>query len=80
MENPVISREYVEKNYIKKQELKNFINAELKAINKCRKDVGFLTNQQYDAIEAVYKAIKNIFLGETEDENNNTFTMQKQEK
>ena len=65
--NKVISREYVEKNYIKKSDLEGFVNAELKIINKCRKDVGFLTNQQYDAMEAVYKAIKNLFLEETKD-------------
>ncbi len=62
--NKVISREYVEKNYIKKSDLEGFVNAELNMINKCRKDVGFLTNQQYDAMEAVYKGIKNIFLEE----------------
>lgn len=67
--NKVISREYVEKNYIKKADLENFVNAELNMINKNRKDVGFLTNQQYDAMEAVYKAIKNIFLEETKDVN-----------
>lgn len=66
--NPVISREYVEKNYIKKSDLKGFVNAELKMINKCKNDVGFLTKQQYDAMEAVYKAIKNLFLEETEDD------------
>ena len=62
MENKVISKEYVNKNYIKKKDLKAFINAELNAIEKCRKDTGFITNQQYDAMEVVYKAIKNIFL------------------
>ena len=67
--NKVISREYVEKNYIKKSDLEGFVNAELNMINKCRKDVGFLTNQQYDAMEAVYKGIKNIFLEETKDVN-----------
>ena len=67
--NKVISREYVDKNYIKKSELAGYVNAELKMINKCRKDVGFLTKQQYDAMEAVYKSIKNLFLEETKDVN-----------
>ena len=62
MENKVIAKEYVDKNYVKKNDLKGFVNAELKMIEKCRKDTGFLTNQQYDAMEAVYKAIKNQFL------------------
>jgi len=67
--NKVISKEYVDKNYIKKSELAGYVNTELTMIDKCRKDVGFLTNQQYDAMEAVYKAIKNIFLEETKDVN-----------
>lgn len=62
MENKVISKEYVNKNYIKKKDLKAYINTELNMIEKCRKDTSFITNQQYDAMEAVYKAIKNIFL------------------
>ena len=62
MENKVIAKEYVDKNYIKKKDLKAYINAELNMIEKCRKDTSFITNQQYDAMEAVYKAIKNIFL------------------
>lgn len=67
--NKVISREYVEKNYIKKEDLQNFVDAEMKMIKKCRKDVGFISNQQYDGMETVYKAIQNIFLEDTRDEN-----------
>jgi hypothetical protein len=63
--NKVISREYVEKNYIKKDDLRNFIDGELMMIKKCRKDTGFIGNQQYDGMEVVYKAISNIFLEET---------------
>lgn len=62
MENKVIAKEYVDKNCIYKKDLEGYINAELNMIRKCRKDTGFITNQQYDAMEAVYKAIKNIFL------------------
>lgn len=62
--NKVISREYVEKNYIKKEDLQNFVDAEMMMIKRCREDVGFISNQQYDGMEAVYKAIKNLFLEE----------------
>ena len=67
--NKVISREYVEENYIKKDDLQNFIDGELMMIEKCRKDVGFISNQQYDGMEAVYKTIKNLFLEGTKDAN-----------
>ena len=67
--NKVISREYVEKNYIKKEDLQNFVDTEMKMIKKCRKDVGFISNQQYDGMEAVYNAIKKVFLEEAKDEN-----------
>lgn len=62
--NKVIIREYVEKNYIKKDDLLKFINSELRMIKKCRKGESFISNQQYDGMEAVYKTIKNIFLEE----------------
>ena len=62
MENKVIAKEYVDKNYIKKSDLRGFVNSELNMIKKCRKDTGFIIEQQYDAMEAVYKAIKNLFL------------------
>ena len=70
--NPVISREYVEKNYIKKTDLKQFIESELFAINKCKSNKTTARQFQLDGMEAVYKAIKNIFLEEIENDNRNT--------
>lgn len=67
-ENPVISKEYVKKNFIKKSDLERFVENELEAIKVC-KDKDKSTARQFilDGMEAVYKAIKNIFLEETED-------------
>ena len=63
--NKVIAREYVEKNYIKKSDLKEFVYSELKAIKECKSDKATARQFQLDGMEAVYKAIKNIFLEET---------------
>lgn len=68
--NPVISRKYVEKNYIKKLDLESFINTELIMIKKSREVKGFLTTEQCDAMEAVYNTIKNLFLGEVQEKAN----------
>lgn len=62
MENKVISREYVEKNYIKKIDLSNFVESELRAIKKCKSNKEMARQFQLDGMEAVYKGIKNIFL------------------
>lgn len=62
--NPVISREYVEKHYIKKDKLERFIDREIKAIDKCKKDPKLTTKFQLDGMRAAYVAIKNIMLEE----------------
>lgn len=72
MENPVISSEYVEKNYIHKNKLvqeMERLNNEIKTADPM--EAVFKMKQQ----EILYKILE-----ETEDENNNTFTMQKQEE
>ena len=56
--NPVISREYVEKNYIKKTELNKFVKSELKEIEESPlRDIS-----EYQGMRCVYLAIQNIFL------------------
>ena len=61
--NPVISRKYVEENYIKKDELKKFIEYEIKTIDKCKKERKNLARSlEMDGMKAAYVAIKNIFL------------------
>lgn len=65
MANKVISREYVEKNYIEKSKLKDFVYSELRAINDCKSNKMTARQFQLDGMEAVYKAIINIFLEET---------------
>lgn len=81
MENPVISREYIRKNYIHKDKVREIKN---KLKQNC-----FLLNNNYEKCEFCEKEYCNIrpkmkiideLLEETEDENNNTFTMQKQEE
>lgn len=82
MENPVISREYVEKNYIHKdkvrekiKEMNNIIqNSQQKESNGRYRHLHTLTEAK------IVKGEMLNLLEETEDENNNTITMQKQEE
>ena len=61
--NKVISREYVEKNYIKKADLKEFIDAEIVVIdNMIDKDIATARQLQLDGLKAGYTAIQQIFL------------------
>ena len=85
MENPVISREYIRKNYIHKDKIiKTIQEIEelLKQIDyhniKDKEERQFYKNQYMQYITA--RNILKGLLEETEDENNNTFTMQKQEE
>lgn len=79
--NPVISREYIRKNYIHKDKVRE-IRSRLE--QNC-----ILLLNNYEKCETCDKKYCNIrpkmkiideLLEETEDENNNTFTMQKQEE
>ena len=63
MENKVIAKEYVEKNYVKKSDLNEFIESELKVIEKMiNKKSASVMQLQLDGMRAVYKGIKNQFL------------------
>jgi len=63
MENKVIAKEYVDKNYIKKSELNEFIENELQVIERMiNKKVATARQLQLDGMRAVYKGIKNLFL------------------
>ena len=63
MENKVIAKEYVDKNYIKKSELNEFIESELQVIERMRnKKVATVGQIRLDGMRAVYKGIKNQFL------------------
>lgn len=73
--NPVISREYVEKNYIHKDKIKDIFR-KAQDYDLSYKDT-VLFNLIMQEIEGQNKWYG---LEETEDENNNTFTMQKQEE
>ena len=64
MKNKVISREYVEKNYISKEDLKKFIENKMQIIKK-RIDKNNIIAMQYqlDGMKAVYKAIQDELIG-----------------
>ena len=67
--NPVISREYVEKNYIPKDELRKFIKSEFKMIDKNMRTWETLEGQcQLKGMKAAYTAINNIFLEEIDED------------
>ncbi len=68
--NPVISRKYVEENYVEKKKLKRVIESELKIISRMtNKDKATARQLQLDGMKAAYTCIQNIFLGGTEDAN-----------
>ena len=62
MENKVISTEYVKKNFIKKSDLKEYLDHEFVMIKKCRNKLEW--KKYLDGVESAYKAIQNIFLGD----------------
>ena len=74
--NPVISREYVEKNYIKITEMIKVIQEEIE------KD--YVDENGYIALSSIIEYLENKLLEATKDgnsnENNNTYAMQKQKK
>ena len=56
--NKVISREYVEKNYIKKQDLLDFIENALNMCNKQNEKLAKLMSKEtLEGITATYKAL-----------------------
>ena len=68
--NPVISRKYVEENYVEKKKLKRVIESELKIINRMiNKDKATARQLQLYDMKAAYTYIQNIFLGGTKDGN-----------
>lgn len=63
MENKVIVKEYVDKNYVKKSDLNEFIESELQVIEKMiNKKSASVMQLRLDGMRAVYKGIKNQFL------------------
>ena len=71
MENPVISREYVEREFHKKDKVIQELCEQLELRSP-------LTAEEWKRV--AYDKYYDELLEETEDENNNTFTMQKQEE
>lgn len=91
--NKVISREYVEKNYIHKDNLldkiESYINKNYADQNECIKIIAENKNlakcyeRVYTEIQGEIEAYKNIIkliMEETKDENNTTPVMQKQKE
>ena len=61
--NKVIARDYVEKNYIKKSELKEFIDGELEMIEENQYKGGD-KRLILDGVEAAYRCILATFIKE----------------
>lgn len=73
--NPVISREYVAKNYIHKDKIREKIKETRFDIEVMFRKCETIPQKMWDKIKVLEELLE-----ETEDENNNTFTMQKQEE
>ena len=80
MENPVISREYIRKNYIHKDKIRELVNYLEKEMEKDEVDEFGIHSIGWATLDYMVDLIREKLLEETEDENNNTFTMQKQEE
>lgn len=80
MENPVISREYIRKNYIHKDKVRELVNYLEKEMEKDEVDEFGIHSIGWATLDYMADLIREKLLEETEDENNNTFTMQKQEE
>lgn len=80
MENPVISREYIRKNYIHKDKVRKLVNYLEKEMEEDEVDEFGIHSIGWATLDYMADLIREKLLEETEDENNNTFTMQKQEE
>lgn len=78
--NPVISREYIKKNYIHKDKVRELLERIDGCLEGCyMAELDFNVTGKIYAYDNCKEMIKEL-LEETEDENNNTITMQKQEE
>ena len=80
MENPVISREYIRKNYIHKDKIRELVNYLEKEMEEDEVDEFGIHSIGWATLDYMADLIREKLLEETEDENNNTITMQKQEE
>lgn len=78
--NPVISREYVEKNFIHKDKIKEAIKELEELMEEDEVDEFGNHSIGWAALDYMIDYMNNKFLEETKDENSNTAVMQEQKE
>lgn len=73
-------KEYIKKNYIHKDKIRELVNYLEKEMEEDEADELGIHSIGWATLDYMADIIKQKLLEETEDENNNTFTMQKQEE
>lgn len=76
MENPVISREYVEKNYIHKNKVRELVNYLEKEMEKDEVDEFGIHSIGWATLDYMADLIREKLLEETKDESRNTDNVQ----
>lgn len=73
-------KEYIRKNYIHKDKIRELVNYLEKEMEEDEVDEFGIHSIGWATLDYMADLIREKLLEETEDENNNTFTMQKQEE